>query len=59
MSVQEHYDANGKLICDCPVTGECFECHTPCTDHDLVADWYWCNTCTNRSLDAYFLTHPR
>lgn len=42
----------GQTICDCPIEGTCCECGTPCTDHDLVGDWYWCSNCIDRHLEA-------
>ncbi len=38
-------------ICSCPKDGFCCECGTPCTDHDLVADYHWCGYCINKHLD--------
>ena len=30
-----------------------FECGGPCTERDIVADWYWCQPCAEKSLDEY------
>ena len=49
MSLNNHWRPDGT--CDCPFDGQCGECHKPCNDHDLVADWYWCAECINRHLD--------
>jgi hypothetical protein len=46
--------AGSKLFwdgtCECPIEGKCFECGSPCTDHDLVADYYWCDACIGQHL---------
>jgi len=49
--VSKHKDhwVGGK--CACPLDGKCIECGKPCNDHDLVADYHWCNECINRALD--------
>ena len=47
--VKHHY--GGDPECECPYDGKCCECGKPCNDHDLVADWYWCNECITRHLD--------
>lgn len=52
LAIVEHF-RNEEGTCNCPITGNCFKCQTPCTDHDLVADYYWCNTCINKTLDNY------
>lgn len=49
MFTQEHWRPDGS--CDCPLTDVCGECGKPVTDHDLVADWYWCGQCINKHLD--------
>jgi hypothetical protein len=44
-----HWKSDGT--CNCPLIGKCFECGKSVTDHDLVADCYWCNACIDRHLD--------
>lgn len=33
--------------------GNCLNCGIPCNDRDLVAAYYWCNTCLNNYWDKY------
>lgn len=51
MIPKDHFTPDGS--CSCPITGTCHECNKPCTDHDLVADYYWCSECLDRSWENY------
>ena len=44
---------NPDGTCNCPLDGNCITCNNPCSDHDLVGDIYWCNTCVTKSWDEY------
>lgn len=45
---RDHFRPDGS--CDCPMDGKCIECGRACNDHDMVADWWWCGDCVNRSF---------
>ena len=53
MEFSGHFYSDGT--CECPFLGKCFECGKECTDHDLVADVYWCEDCMSSNFLKYGL----
>lgn len=51
MIPNDHFKQDG--ICDCPKDGRCIDCDKPCNDHDLVADYHWCDICLSKSWEKY------